>query len=67
MVGSNLLFDNSDFEKGTLENGMAEGGAMTVQPTKGIRWPCAPTARTPLSTLYPSPSLPFQIPEGGVG
>ena len=32
---SELLFDNSDFEKGTLENWTAEGDAMTAQPTKG--------------------------------
>ena len=35
MAGSALLFDNSDFEKGTLENWTAAGDAMTVQPTKG--------------------------------
>ena len=32
---SALLFENSDFEKGMLENWTAEGDAMTVQPTKG--------------------------------
>ncbi|MCH7228134.1 glycoside hydrolase family 32 protein [Haloferula sp. A504] len=30
-----LLFDNSDFEKGTLENWTAEGDAFANQPTKG--------------------------------
>lgn len=30
-----LLFDNADFEKGTLENWTAEGDAFTRQPTKG--------------------------------
>ena len=34
-AASELLFDNSDFEKGTLENWTAEGDAMTFQPTKG--------------------------------
>jgi sucrose-6-phosphate hydrolase SacC (GH32 family) len=29
------LFENSDFEKGTLENWTATGDAMTEQPTKG--------------------------------
>lgn len=35
VAGATLLFENSDFEKGTLENWMAEGEAFTVQPTKG--------------------------------
>ena len=34
-AASELLFENSDFEKGTLENWTAEGEAMTLQPTKG--------------------------------
>ena len=34
-AGSELLFENSDFEKGTLENWTAEGDAMSMQPTKG--------------------------------
>ena len=34
-AASELLFDNSDFEKGTLGNWTAEGDAMTIQPTKG--------------------------------
>ncbi len=36
-----LLFPNSDFETGTLENWTAKGDAFTVQPTKGDN----PTAR----------------------
>jgi arylsulfatase A-like enzyme/sucrose-6-phosphate hydrolase SacC (GH32 family) len=40
-VSSALLFPNSDFETGTLENWTAEGDAFTVQPTKGDN----PTAR----------------------
>ena len=35
MAHSELLFENSGFEKGTLENWTAQGEAMTVQPTKG--------------------------------
>ena len=34
-IFGDLLFENSDFEKGTLENWKAEGDAFTVQPTKG--------------------------------
>ncbi|MHC4250415.1 MAG: glycoside hydrolase family 32 protein, partial [Planctomycetota bacterium] len=34
-AAGDLLFDNSDFEKGTLENWTAEGDAFTRQPTKG--------------------------------
>jgi len=34
-IVGDLLFENSDFEKGTLENWTAEGDAFTVQPTKG--------------------------------
>ncbi len=30
-----LLFENSDFEKGTLENWSSEGNAFKLQPTKG--------------------------------
>lgn len=32
---THLLFENSDFEKGTLENWSAEGNAFGSQPTKG--------------------------------
>jgi fructan beta-fructosidase len=35
IADSQLLFENSDFEKGTLQNWTAEGDAMTTQPTKG--------------------------------
>lgn len=38
-----LLFENSDFEKGTLENWMAVGDAFLRQPTKGDN----PAARSP--------------------
>jgi hypothetical protein len=34
-AGGELLFENSDFEKGTLENWTAEGEAFVRQPTKG--------------------------------
>ncbi|MHC5054404.1 MAG: hypothetical protein ACYTKD_06775 [Planctomycetota bacterium] len=34
-AAGDLLFENSDFEKGTLENWTAEGDAFTRQPTKG--------------------------------
>jgi fructan beta-fructosidase len=33
--GSDLLFENSDFEEGDLTNWTADGDAMTAQPTKG--------------------------------
>ncbi len=35
MAKADLLFENSDFEKGTLQNWTAEGDALIVQPTKG--------------------------------
>ena len=35
LVPSELLFDHSDFEKGTLLNWTAEGDAFELQPTKG--------------------------------
>lgn len=34
-AGAELLFENSDFEKGTIENWTAEGDAFTRQPTRG--------------------------------
>ncbi len=34
-MGAEILFENSDFESGTLKNWTVEGTAFNSQPTKG--------------------------------